>query len=151
MTKTETAQIHVAEFAALSPRVLYEIMKLRQDVFVVEQDCPYPDLDGRDTEPATRHLWIERDGRVVSALRIVDDGAGEHRVGRIVTDAAHRSQGLAAALIWQAIKIAGPPLTMGAQAHLTRWYERFGFEVSGAGWDEYGVPHLPMRLERVVD
>ena len=64
-------RVRVAAFEELSTDLLYQILRLRVDVFVVEQRCPYPDLDGRDTDPTTRHVWAERDGAVLGYLRIV--------------------------------------------------------------------------------
>jgi ElaA protein len=138
--------VHLAAFAALSPVVLYGIAKLRQDVFIVEQQCAYPDLDGRDAEPTARHLWIETDNSVVSALRLLDDGDGVHRISRVVTAADHRGRGLANALMSRAIELAGPPIVLNAQAHLEQWYAGFGFLVVGVGWDDGGIWHVPMRL-----
>jgi len=139
-------RIHVARFHELTPAILYDIMKLRQDVFVIEQDCVYDDLDGRDTEESARHLWIERHGAVVSALRLLRDSDGAHRIGRIVTRGDHRSQGLAALLVTHAMQISGRPLVLSAQSHLSPWYERFGFAVSGDSWVEANIEHVPMRL-----
>jgi len=138
--------VHVAAFAALSPAALYGIAKLRQDVFIVEQQCAYPDLDGRDAEPATRHLWIESGTRVVSALRLLDDGDSTHRISRVVTAVDHRSKRFANALMSRAIELAGPPLVLNAQEYLERWYAALGFEVCGDRWDDGGIWHVPMRL-----
>ena len=60
-------------FAALDPATAYAVWKLRQDVFVVEQDCPYGDLDGRDDEPGTRHVLLREHDRVVGYARVLDD------------------------------------------------------------------------------
>jgi ElaA protein len=139
--------IHVAHFATLSPAVLYEIARLRQDVFIVEQQCAYPDLDGRDSEPATQHLWIELDTRVVSALRLLDEGDGVHRISRVVTAADHRGKGLANALMLHAVELGGPSIVLSAQEYLEHWYRNFGFVVSGDRWDDGGIWHVPMRLE----
>ena len=68
-------RVHVA-LADLDPATLYRILALRSDVFVVEQDCVYPDPDGRDLEPDARQLWIERDGAVVATLRLLRDPDG---------------------------------------------------------------------------
>jgi ElaA protein len=140
--------IHVAPLAALPAGVLYGIAKLRQDVFIVEQQCSYPDLDGRDSEPTARHLWIESGDRVVSALRLLDDGDGVHRISRVVTALDHRGRGLANALMTHAIELAGPPLVLGAQEYLKDWYLGFGFVVAGDRWDDGGIWHVPMRLEK---
>lgn len=142
-----TAPLHTARFADLSPFQVYALCRLRVDVFVVEQECPYPELDGRDVEPGTWHLWAEADGGIVATIRVLDDGA-TRAIGRVATAASARGQGLAARLIEAGIELCeGRPITLGAQAHLEGWYERFGFRRSGAGYDEDGIPHVPMRRE----
>ncbi|MER2093195.1 MAG: GNAT family N-acetyltransferase, partial [Saccharopolyspora rectivirgula] len=87
MTPQLPADVHRAWTADLSAAQLYRILQLRVDVFVVEQRCPYPELDGRDMEETTRHFWIEEpDGRVVSCLRLLEDG-DVFRIGRVCTAA----------------------------------------------------------------
>ncbi len=136
-----------ARFAELTPFEVYGLCRLRVDVFVVEQECPYPELDGRDTEPATVHVWFESDGEVAATIRVLDDGATK-AIGRVATAAGHRGRGLAARLMREGIEMcAGFPVTLGAQAHLQGWYEQFGFRVSGPGYVEDGIPHVPMRRE----
>lgn len=136
-----------ARFAELTPFEVYALCRLRVDVFVVEQECAYPELDGRDVEPATLHLWAEVDGEVAATIRVLDDGA-TRAIGRVATARAHRGLGLAARLVEAGIELcAGYPVTLGAQAHLEGWYERFGFRRSGPGYDEDGIPHVPMRRE----
>jgi predicted GNAT family N-acyltransferase len=136
-----------ARFAELTPFEVYALCRLRVDVFVVEQECPYPELDGRDTEPGTVHLWLESDGEVAATIRVLDDGA-TRAIGRVATSAGHRGRGLAAQLMGAGIELCpGLPITLGAQAHLQRWYEQFGFRLSGPGYVEDGIPHVPMRRE----
>jgi ElaA protein len=133
--------------ADLSAAELYSLCRLRVDVFVVEQECPYPELDGRDLEPATEHLWFEAGGVPVATLRVLDDG-DERAIGRVATAAGSRGAGLAARLMEAALASYGDgPLHLGAQAYLQGWYERFGFRQSGPGYVEDGIPHLPMRRE----
>jgi ElaA protein len=140
-----TTLVHGARFADLDGRTLYRLLQLRVDVFVVEQRCPYRDLDGRDVEPETRHLWVEDGDQVVACLRLLDDG-GDVRIGRVVTAPAQRGQGLAAALIRAAIGGAGArPVVLDAQSHLTAWYGSFGFRVDGPEFVEDGILHTPMR------
>ncbi|MCW2699330.1 MAG: elaA [Blastococcus sp.] len=137
-----------ARFADLTPFELYGLCRLRVDVFVVEQQCPYPELDGRDTEPTTEHLWFESDGEVTATIRVLEDGGGTRAIGRVATAAAFRGQGLAARLIEEGIaSYGGAAITLGAQAHLEGWYARFGFRRSGGGYVEDGIPHVPMRRE----
>jgi len=136
-----------ARFADLTPFEVYALCRLRVDVFVVEQECPYPELDGRDVEPATEHLWAEADGEVLATIRVLDDGASR-AIGRVATAVPARGRGLAGRLIQEALSsYGGGPLTLGAQAHLEGWYERFGFRRSGPGYVEDGIPHVPMRRE----
>jgi ElaA protein len=130
----------------LDVRLLHEILALRSEVFVVEQSCHYQDLDGRDLDPSTVHLWARGpDDRIESYLRILDDG-DVHRIGRVVTAPAARGAGLASALVRVAIDETGRPVVLSAQAHLTGWYERFGFVVDGPEYLDAGLPHRPMRL-----
>jgi ElaA protein len=137
--------IHVARTAELTVETLYRILRLRMDVFVVEQACPYPDLDGRDLEPATRQLWIDRDGEVLATLRLLDDPDAAV-IGRVATAATARSAGLAGQLIDQALTLVpGRDVVLHAQARLEPWYGRFGFVRTGPDFLEDGLPHLPMR------
>jgi ElaA protein len=143
-------ELRVARFAELTPFEVYGLCRLRVDVFVVEQECPYPELDGRDVEPATLHLWLESGGEIAATIRLLDDGA-TRAIGRVATAVAFRGQALAARLIEEGIARSGDrPVTLGAQAHLEAWYERFGFRRSGPGYIEDGIPHVPMRREPVV-
>jgi ElaA protein len=133
-----------AAFRDLDVTTLYAILKLRSDVFVVEQKCVYPDLDGRDTEPGTRHVWFSRDGAVQACLRILDDGT-HRRIGRVVTAPGARGAGLAGRLVTEALRLIGDrPSVLDAQAHLAGFYARFGFEATGPQFLEDGIPHIPM-------
>ena len=140
--------MRTARFAELTGTEVYGLCRLRVDVFVVEQQCPYPELDGRDVEPATVHLWFaDEDGGIAATIRVLDDG-DSRAIGRVATAAAHRGEGLAARLIEAGIALCeGTPITLGAQAHLEGWYARFGFVRSGPGYVEDGIPHVPMRRE----
>jgi predicted GNAT family N-acyltransferase len=144
---SQQLRLRRASFAELTPFEVYALCRLRVDVFVVEQQCPYPELDGRDLEPATVHLWLESGGQVGATIRVLDDGA-TRAIGRVATAAGLRGRGLAARLIEEGIVLCdGSPITLGAQAHLESWYERFGFRRSGPGYVEDGIPHVPMRRE----
>ncbi|GGQ56922.1 GNAT family N-acetyltransferase [Couchioplanes azureus] len=137
-------EIRVASFGELDVATLYAILKLRVDVFVVEQNCAYPELDGRDDEPGTRHVWLARGDGILAYLRILDDH-GTARIGRVVTAASARQGGAASRLLAHALTVVGDrPATLAAQAHLTGFYGRFGFEVAGEAYDEDGIPHVPM-------
>jgi ElaA protein len=134
--------------ADLTADQLYRLLRLRAEVFVVEQACVYLDPDGRDLEPATRHLWLEdgASGVVVAALRVLAEPGGGSSVGRVVTAPSHRSQGLGARLVAEALEGAPRPVHINAQSHLVEWYGRFGFVVDGAEFVEDGIPHTPMVL-----
>jgi ElaA protein len=139
-------QVQEAVVAALDPVTLYRILALRSEVFVVEQDCVYADLDGRDLEPDARQLWIEQDGAVVATLRLLRDPDGRARIGRVATAASARGSGLAAALMRRALELAGDrEIVLDAQTYLFDWYRRFGFVRDGADYVDDGIPHVPMR------
>ncbi len=139
-------EITVARFDELDARTAYRLWQLRECVFVVEQDCPYAELDGRDLEPSARHLWVEQDGRPVAYLRVLEDSDGEARVGRVVTAADARGHGLGAHLVRRALDLVGDrPSHLHAQAHLAHWYAGFGYVVSGPEFLEDDIPHVPMR------
>ena len=135
----------VVPFADLSPHTVYAVARLRQDVFVVEQDCPYPDLDGRDLEPGTQHVLLEDEAGVHGYARALDDGE-RWRIGRVVLARSARGQGLADRLIETALTVCpGRDVVLDAQSPLAGWYSTFGFEVDGDEFLEDGIPHLPMR------
>lgn len=139
-------RLHVAPFAELDARTWHDLLRLRIDVFVVEQECAYPELDGRDVEPGTRHLWLDRAGEPVAYLRILDDPGGVRRIGRVVVAKQARGEGLSGRLLTEALAVVGDrPCTLEAQSHLVVFYERFGFAVTGDEYVEDGIPHRPMR------
>ena len=136
--------VRVAGFDDLDARTAYLLWQLRQDVFVVEQGCPYPDLDGRDLEPGPRHLWVAEDDQPVGYLRMLDD---EHdvRIGRVLVARGHRGRGIAQALMGRALEVVGDrPSHLDAQSYLVDWYARFGYKPSGPEFVEDGIPHVPM-------
>jgi ElaA protein len=148
LTEAAQREVHAARLDELTPRALLGILALRQAVFVVEQNCVYPDIDANDADPHTVQLWIEDDsGEVVSTLRLIDDGARGHRIGRVATHAASRGRGYSGALMRRAIELSGPLITLSAQSYLVDWYASFGFEERGERWIEDGIEHAPMRRE----
>jgi ElaA protein len=138
-----------AATADLDARTLYEILALRSAVFVVEQDCVYLDADGRDLEPGSRQLWIERDGTVVATLRMLRNPDGAIRIGRVATAMHARRNGLAEALMRRALELVpAGEVVLGAQTYLADWYGKFGFVRDGEEYLEDNLPHVPMRLRR---
>ena len=145
---TPGVPVRVLAFDDLDARTAYDVWRLRQSVFVVEQRSPYPDLDGRDPDPTTRHLLLEEGDALVGYLRLLDDGAGA-RIGRVVVAPEARGHGLAATLMDAALAEAGArEVVLDAQTGLTGWYSRYGFEVCGAEFVEDGVAHVPMVRRR---
>lgn len=137
--------------AAMDPLVLYRLLELRIAVFVVEQEAAYPDVDGRDAEPGAELLWAQEGDAVVATARVLRE-AGVLRIGRVATAASARSRGVASALMRQAVarcaEIDGTAaILLDAQTHLAPWYARFGFTVSGPGFVEDDIPHVPMRRD----
>jgi ElaA protein len=144
-----TLEHRSARTADLDPVTLYRILQLRVDVFVVEQECAYPELDGRDLEPDAEQLWAEDGDAVLGTIRIlVDDDA--LRIGRVATAGAARGLGLASELMRRGVDRCAEidpakPIVLDAQSHLVDWYARFGFAVDGDEYLEDGIPHKPMR------
>jgi ElaA protein len=140
-------QVHTATFDELDVSTLYEVLRLRAEVFVVEQDCAFLDVDGRDRDPGTVHLWLEADGALVGYARLLP-GRSATEIGRLVTAPTCRDAGLGTRVLTEAMNLVDGPVQVKAQARLAEWYERFGFEVIGHAFMEDGIPHVPMRLER---
>jgi ElaA protein len=140
------AIVRDALLADIDPVTLYRILRLRTDIFVVEQKCPYPELDGRDLEPTARQLWIERDCTVVATLRLLFDGDRVARIGRVATASSARGERLAAVLMRRALDLAPDiDIVLDAQAYLVGWYAQFGFARAGADYLDDGIVHVPMR------
>jgi ElaA protein len=140
-----SAAVRVAAFADLDARTAYLLCALRVEVFVVEQECAYRELDGRDLEPQTRHVWAEVDGAPIAYLRLLTEPDGVLRIGRVCVAASARGQGWAGALMDRALQEVGErPCVLDAQAHLADWYARWGFAVTGPEFLDDGIPHVPM-------
>jgi ElaA protein len=137
--------VRVAGTADLDLKTFHALLRLRVEVFVVEQECPYPELDNRDLEPTALHLWTSDADGPTAYLRLLTEPTGIARIGRVCTRKDRRSAGLAATLMRAALEASvGRAAVLDAQSHLTGWYGRFGFTVSGAEYLEDGIPHTPM-------
>jgi len=137
----------------LDTSTLYELLKLRVEVFVVEQACPYPELDGRDLQSQTRHFWLqEPTGDVISVLRLMEEnpnGRKLFRIGRVCTKQSARGGGHATRLLQAALADVGEhPCHLNAQTYLVEMYSRHGFVVAGDEFTEDGIPHVPMLRAR---
>jgi ElaA protein len=131
----------------------YEVLLQRQQVFILEQTCLYPDIDGAD--PQSHHLmaWREIDGKrtLVAYLRCVPPGLkfDEMSLGRVLTTQAARGSGIGRELLAKAIPLAeklhpGHRFRIGAQAHLEKFYASFGFRTVTEPYDEDGIMHIDM-------
>jgi ElaA protein len=141
----QPADVTSRAFSDLTVNQLHDIMRLRGDVFVVEQQCVYPDIDGRDTEPTTGHHWIDRDDTITVYARTLAEPDGSTRIGRVVTSPSGRGNGWAAELVAHLVETSTRRLVLDAQSHLVEWYQRLGFSVAGDEFVEDGIPHVPME------
>ncbi len=133
----------------LSAVELYALMKMRVDVFVVEQNCPYPELDGKDADAL--HLRLLQDGDLLAAARIFApaDQDAPAKIGRVVVSPDHRGKRLGEAVMREAISVCEErypqtPIYLSAQSHLSRFYGSFGFETTSEEYLEDGIPHVDM-------
>ena len=136
-------------FTNLSLSQLYAILQLRQEIFVVEQQCPYLDADGQDHDAF--HLMGFIDDQLALYTRFFfNSHKREGIIGRVIVKEAYRGLGLGYKLMEESerrcLRIHVPKqITLGAQAHLRSFYQQLGYEVYGHEYDEDGIPHLPMR------
>jgi ElaA protein len=139
-----------AYFNDLAVADLYDIIGLRNAVFIVEQDCPYQDCDGVDR--VSHHLWMrDSEGKMAAYLRIVPPGVNyaEPSLGRIVTSPDARGTGLGRAVVREGFtrieELYGPlPIRIGAQRYLLKFYEELGFASTGREYEEDDIPHTEM-------
>ena len=130
----------------LSAAELHDILRLRVDVFVVEQECAYPELDGLDLLATTEHGFLIDDaGAVFANVRLLRADAPA-RIGRLATRSDHRGSGIAAGLVDAAHRRAGAEgSVLDAQSYLVDWYRGLGWSVTGPEFIEDGIPHVPMQ------
>lgn len=143
-----SVELRRAWAADLDAATLYRLLCLRVEVFVVEQECAYPELDGRDLLATTRHLWLD-DGSVLATLRLLDesaDGVTSYRIGRVCVAQSARKHGYTTRLMQAALAETGSAtVRLDAQSHLVGMYAKFGFAVDGPEYDDDGIMHVPMR------
>ncbi|BCP60766.1 GNAT family N-acetyltransferase [Streptococcus parasuis] len=148
-------QWEIKAFDQLSLQELYAILILRTNVFVVEQACPYPEVDGKD--PNCLHLLGTDEGELVAYLRILPAGLNydEVSIGRVVIKSSHRGKGLGRPMMEQAIQFITnewkeSQIKIGAQAHLEKFYSSLGFEPVSEVYLEDEIPHLDMFYTKPV-
>lgn len=147
----EDLNLQVARGNRLSAPELHDLLRLRVDVFVVEQRCPYPELDGKDIAPNTHHLWYADDQGVMASLRLLEpqiDSEEQCQIGRVVTRKDVRGYGLATELMTRAHRhVNDSPTLLNAQIYLQPWYEALGYEVVGEEFVEDDIAHVPMKRD----
>lgn len=139
----------IKKFQELSLDELYAILAVRTDVFVVEQECPYPEVDGRDQ--ASYHLCAWEDGVLLAYARILPPGLSfeEASIGRVLVRKEQRGRGLAQQLLKMALTFVTEDLgeqkiQISAQTYLTAFYESYGFQSVSETYLEDGIPHRDM-------
>ncbi len=157
----------VCTFSQLSTFQLYQLLKLRVDIFVVEQNCPYSDLDNKDTQDGTYHLigYVKGEdcaqneegsaqNEIVAYARLMASGIHYSNVsfGRVAIKASHREQGFGHHLVAEAIAQCraiwpGATIDIGAQQHLCQFYSKHGFIPISDMYLEDNIPHIDMRLQ----
>lgn len=140
-------------FNQLTNQELYAILQERSNVFVVEQNCPYPEVDGKDAQ--SYHLYIEENGEIVAYLRILPPGVSyaELSIGRVLVKKEYRGQRLAHELMVRALQFISDELNettvkIQAQDYLRNFYGSFGFEAISEVYLEDSIPHVDMLLQK---
>lgn len=156
---TNITQWQTKKFSELSLNQLYDALKLRVDVFVVEQTCYYPDLDSEenqlDRHQDTIHLLGYQGSTLVAYLRVLAQGQSYNdyiSIGRVATAKHARGSGLGHELMSEGLKVcqqhfANQDIKISAQEHLIKYYQRHGFEQVSAMYLEDNIPHIAMVIE----
>lgn len=143
-------ELKIKHFEELTADELYEILKARQEVFIVEQNCPYVDADGKDKN--AYHVFVTENGRVLAALRVLDRGVSfpEVSIGRVIT--TKRGSGLGREIILSGIRVAkekygADRIKISAQVQAEGFYKKQGFSrVSDRVYLEDGIEHIEMEM-----
>lgn len=140
-------------FSLLDAPALYAILRLRSEVFVVEQNCVYLDTDGKDE--LSWHCCGRINGQLAAYARLIPPGTSYETasIGRVVVAPAFRGQEMGRALMEEAIRktfelYGGDSITIGAQTYLIRFYQSLGFSTVGEEYPEDGIPHITMILKK---
>lgn len=148
-------QWQCAYFQQLDNNTLYEIIKLRVDIFVVEQKCPYPELDEKDRHNETLHLSGYDNEKLIAYARLLPPGLSypETSIGRFAVDSSSRQQGIGSMLITKCLdetNKAWPEhnIKISAQEYLQEFYEKFGFIKTSDRYLEDDIPHIAMLKDK---
>ena len=138
-------------FSELSPEELYDILKARVDVFVVEQKCPYPEIDGKDKD--AYHIFLRDEHGIAAYLRVLKSGVSfpEPALGRILT--TRRGEGLGAKIVSEGIhfaeeKLGAEKIRIEAQVYARGFYEKLGFRQCSEPFMDDGIEHIEMLWEK---
>lgn len=142
-------RINTKAFQELTVDELYALLKLRFDVFVLEQTCFYNELDCQDQ--TAHHILAEKDGQLIGYARILFEKQHLH-IGRIVIKENYRKLGLGKQIITNAMQFCnkqfpGEDIYLSAQAHLAHYYEKFGYRVISKPYDWDGIVHIDMKYD----
>lgn len=148
--------IYYNQFSEFDVIRLYEVLKLRQDIFIIEQNCIYDDIDGLD-EFCSHLLMYSENNKLTGYLRIVPAGKKFNQVslGRIVVRKNSRGKGLGKNLIKKGLSLAktyqdsGSAIMIEAQAHLEEYYQELGFKTISERYDVDDIPHLQMVFDKI--
>lgn len=139
------------QFQQLNNYQLYEILKLRVDVFVVEQNCPYPELDNKDIHIETHHLTAHHNSNLIAYARILPPGLSyqEISIGRLAVEETTRRKGIGSMLMKKCLEETdkiwpGSSIKISAQEYLKEFYEKFGFVKISDSYLEDNIPHIAM-------
>jgi ElaA protein len=150
--KKTSLQWSIKKFDELSLLELYGLLKLRTDIFVVEQECAYPEIDGDD--PACIHLLgFEKTGNIVATARIVPaEKAAERHIGRVAVAKDYRGLGIGKEVMKKAIdyckeNLNASRIEVAAQLYLKQFYKDLGFEQTNEVYEWDGIDHLDMELK----
>jgi len=140
------------EFKDLTLDEFHDLIQLRETVFVVEQDCPYLDVDGKDKEAL--HVFGTVEGKIVATTRVLPQGISydEVSVGRVVTSPGVRGKGIGVQLMEESMKFiiqhfGNVPVRISAQTYLLKYYKSFGFIETGKEYLEDNIPHIEMLFK----
>lgn len=144
---------YIKQFSELTKEELYEILKVRAEIFVVEQNCAYLDIDGKDEE--SYHLFLEENKEIISYLRVLPSGViyDEVAIGRVLTKVTYRKKGFIRKLMNKAINFVTDSLDekeikISAQVYLQDFYKSLGFTIVSDIYMEDGIEHMEMLYKR---
>lgn len=142
-------EIHLKHFSDLSKNELYDLLELRCEIFVVEQNCVYQDIDGKDQKAL--HVLGKKEGKIIAYARCFSSGLyfEEAAIGRVLVKESERKNGYADQILSASIRAIKNDfdtlnIKLSAQQYLVKFYQKHGFQIIGEGYLEDGIPHIAM-------